>query len=169
MGYRLKIRRSPHETREHYILKVATINELVRMGFSIDQIVLEKYYPNMNKTFLTDFYFASDYEDNVEKIGREKLVFHKCYTRSFIDIVLETKPIVFFECLTKFPMASQWHLKIKSLELCALTNRAKLIFVVPSKIRSFRKLNGVFLDGIWLVSLKEGKVVAKIGEKIKFL
>lgn len=83
MGYELRIKRNPKETEEHYILKVATVNELIRMGYSIDEIVLEKYYRNMDKTFLTDFYFASDREKNVEKVGREKLVFHSCSVKSF--------------------------------------------------------------------------------------
>ena len=53
--------------------------------------------------------------------------------------------------------------KLKGLEVAAIKNDARLVFVVKSNRRSFYKLTGIILDAIWKVDLEEKRIAEKIG------
>ncbi|MDF2954546.1 MAG: hypothetical protein OD815_000162 [Candidatus Alkanophagales archaeon MCA70_species_2] len=87
-------------------------------------------------------------------------------SRPKVDIVVKenNRYLAFFEIERQFyPKFFHFEKKLKGLEVAAIKNDARLVFVVKSNRRSFYKLAGIILDAIWKVDLEEKRIAEKIG------
>jgi len=83
-----------------------------------------------------------------------------------VDIVVKenNRYLAFFEIERQFyPKFFHFEKKLKGLEVAAIKNDARLVFVVKSNRRSFYKLAGIIIDAIWKADLEERRIVEKIG------
>ena len=103
----------------------------------------------------------------VRKILGEPDKYGSKSSRPRVDIVVKenNRYLAFFEIERQFYPNIHFEKKLKGLEVAAIKNDARLVFVVKSNRRSFYKLAGIgiILDAIWKADLEERRIVEKIG------
>ena len=156
------------ETEEHRLMKEVVIGELRKLGYSdiSTEEIIKNAYP---RQFLSSLWFkelSGDSElSRVRKILGEPDKYGSKSSKPKVDIVVKenNKYLAFFEIERQFYPNIHFEKKLKGLEVAAIKNDARLVFVVKSNRRSFYKLAGIILDAIWKADLEERRIVEKIG------
>lgn len=157
------------ETEEHKLMKEIVIDELKRLGYSdiSAEEIIKNAYP---RQFLSSLWFKELSRDSellrVRKILGEPDKYGSKSSKPKVDIVVKenNRYLAFFEIERQFyPKFFHFEKKLKGLEVAAIKNDARLVFVVKSNRRSFYKLAGIILDAIWKADLEERRIVEKIG------
>lgn len=157
------------ETEEHKLMKEIVIEELKRLGYSdiSAEEIIKNAYP---RQFLSSLWFKELSRDSellrVRKILGEPDKYGSKSSKPKVDIVVKenNRYLAFFEIERQFyPKFFHFEKKLKGLEVAAIKNDARLVFVVKSNRRSFYKLAGIILDAIWKADLEERRIVEKIG------
>jgi len=156
------------ETEEHRLMKEVVIGELRKLGYSdiSTEEIIKNAYP---RQFLSSLWFkelSGDSElSRVRKILGEPDKYGSKSSKPKVDIVVKenNKYLAFFEIERQFYPNIHFEKKLKGLEVAAIKNDARLVFVVKSNRRSFYKLAGIILDAIWKVDLEERRIAEKIG------
>ena len=156
------------ETEEHKLMKGIVIDELKRLGYSdiSAEEIIKNAYP---RQFLSSLWFKELSRDSellrVRKILGEPDKYGSKSSKPKVDIVVKenNKYLAFFEIERQFYPNIHFEKKLKGLEVAAIKNDARLVFVVKSNRRSFYKLAGIILDAIWKVDLEERRIAEKIG------
>ena len=157
------------ETEEHKLMKEIVIDELKRLGYSdiSAEEIIKNAYP---RQFLSSLWFKELSRDSellrVRKILEEPDKYGSKSSKPKVDIVVKenNRYLAFFEIERQFyPKFFHFEKKLKGLEVAAIKNDARLVFVVKSNRRSFYKLAGIILDAIWKADLEERRIVEKIG------
>ncbi|MCW7080516.1 MAG: hypothetical protein OCU16_05420 [Candidatus Methanospirare jalkutatii] len=157
------------ETEEHRLMKEVVIRELRKLGYSdiSTEEIIKNAYP---RQFLSSLWFKELSRDSelsrVRKILGEPDKYGSKSSRPRVDIVVKenNRYLAFFEIERQFyPKFFHFEKKLKGLEVAAIKNDARLVFVVKSNRRSFYKLAGIILDAIWKVDLEEKRIAEKIG------
>ena len=156
------------ETEEHKLMKEIVIDELKRLGYSdiSAEEIIKNAYP---RQFLSSLWFKELSRDSellrVRKILGEPDKYGSKSSKPKVDIVVKenNKYLAFFEIERQFYPNIHFEKKLKGLEVAAIKNDARLVFVVKSNRRSFYKLAGIILDAIWKVDLEERRIAEKIG------
>lgn len=159
------------ETKEHKIMKKVVIKELKNLGYPDSAIHTEEIIKGITpRRYLSGFWFKEFHEmKGLSEIGAVKKILNtKEYSTSAkprVDIVLkrDEEYIAFFETERSWYPKPLFDAKKKGLEVASIRNNAKLVFVVKENRRSFNKIVGLVLDGIWRVNIKKEKIVEKIG------
>ena len=157
------------ETEEHKLMKEIVIEELKRLGYSdiSAEEIIKNAYP---RQFLSSLWFKELSRDSellrARKILEEPDKYGSKSSKPKVDIVVKenNRYLAFFEIERQFyPKFFHFEKKLKGLEVAAIKNDARLVFVVKSNRRSFYKLAGIILDAIWKADLEERRIVEKIG------
>ena len=157
------------ETEEHKLMKEIVIDELKRLGYSdiSAEEIIKNAYP---RQFLSSLWFKELSRDSellrARKILEEPDKYGSKSSKPKVDIVVKenNRYLAFFEIERQFyPKFFHFEKKLKGLEVAAIKNDARLVFVVKSNRRSFYKLAGIILDAIWKADLEERRIVEKIG------
>ena len=156
------------ETKEHRLMKEVVIGELRKLGYSdiSTEEIIKNAYP---RQFLSSLWFKEMSGDSelsrVRKILGEPDKYGSKSSRPRVDIVVKenNRYLAFFEIERQFYPKIHFEKKLKGLEVAAIKNDARLVFVVKSNRRSFYKLTGIILDAIWKVDLEEKRIAEKIG------
>ena len=157
------------ETEEHKLMKEIVIDELKRLGYSdiSAEEIIKNAYP---RQFLSSLWFKELSRDSellrVRKILGEPDKYGSKSSKPKVDIVVKenNRYLAFFEIERQFyPKFFHFEKKLKGLEVAAIKNDARLVFVVKNNRRSFYKLAGIILDAIWKADLEERRIVEKIG------
>ena len=157
------------ETEEHKLMKGIVIDELKRLGYSdiSAEEIIKNAYP---RQFLSSLWFKELSRDSellrARKILEEPDKYGSKSSKPKVDIVVKenNRYLAFFEIERQFyPKFFHFEKKLKGLEVAAIKNDARLVFVVKSNRRSFYKLAGIILDAIWKADLEERRIVEKIG------
>jgi len=156
------------ETEEHRLMKEVVIGELRKLGYSniSTEEIIKNAYP---RQFLSSLWFEELSRDSelsrVRKILGEPEKYGSKSSRPRVDIVVKenNRYLAFFEIERQFYPNIHFEKKLKGLEVAAIKNDARLVFVVKSNRRSFYKLAGIILDAIWKVDLEERRIAEKIG------
>ena len=157
------------ETEEHKLMKEIVIGELKRLGYSdiSAEEIIKNAYP---RQFLSSLWFKELSRDSellrVRKILGEPDKYGSKSSKPKVDIVVKenNRYLAFFEIERQFyPKFFHFEKKLKGLEVAAIKNDARLVFVVKSNRRSFYKLAGIIIDAIWKADLEERRIVEKIG------
>ena len=157
------------ESEEHKLMKEIVIDELKRLGYSdiSAEEIIKNAYP---RQFLSSLWFKELSRDSellrVRKILGEPDKYGSKSSKPKVDIVVKenNRYLAFFEIERQFyPKFFHFEKKLKGLEVAAIKNDARLVFVVKSNRRSFYKLAGIILDAIWKADLEERRIVEKIG------
>ena len=149
-------------------MKEIVIDELKRLGYSdiSAEEIIKNAYP---RQFLSSLWFKELSRDSelsrVRKILGEPEKYGSKSSRPRVDIVVKenNRYLAFFEIERQFYPNIHFEKKLKGLEVAAIKNDARLVFVVKSNRRSFYKLAGIILDAIWKVDLEERRIAEKIG------
>ena len=150
-------------------MKEIVIDELKRLGYSdiSAEEIIKNAYP---RQFLSSLWFKELSRDSellrVRKILGEPDKYGSKSSKPKVDIVVKenNRYLAFFEIERQFyPKFFHFEKKLKGLEVAAIKNDARLVFVVKSNRRSFYKLAGIILDAIWKADLEERRIVEKIG------
>ena len=157
------------ETEEHKLMKEIVIEELKRLGYSdiSAEEIIKNAYP---RQFLSSLWFKELSRDSellrARKILEEPDKYGSKSSKPKVDIVVKenNRYLAFFEIERQFyPKFFHFEKKLKGLEVAAIKNDARLVFVVKSNRRSFYKLAGIILDATWKADLEERRIVEKIG------
>jgi len=156
------------ETEEHRLMKEVVIGELRKLGYSdiSTEEIIKNAYP---RQFLSSLWFKELSRDSelsrVRKILGEPDKYSSKSSKPKVDIVVKenNRYLAFFEIERQFYPKIHFEKKLKGLEVAAIKNDARLVFVVKSNRRSFYKLAGIILDAIWKIDLKERRIAEKIG------
>jgi len=149
-------------------MKEVVIGELRKLGYSdiSTEEVIKNAYP---RQFLSSLWFKELSRDSelsrVRKILGEPEKYGSKSSRPRVDIVVKenNRYLAFFEIERQFYPKIHFEKKLKGLEVAAIKNDARLVFIVKSNRRSFYKLAGIILDAIWKVDLEEKRIAEKIG------
>ena len=149
-------------------MKEVVIGELRKLGYSdiSTEETIKNAYP---RQFLSSLWFKELSRDSelsrVRKILGEPDKYGSKSSRPKVDIVVKenNRYLAFFEIERQFYPNIHFEKKLKGLEVAAIKNDARLVFVVKSNRRSFYKLAGIILDAIWKVDLEERRIAEKIG------
>jgi len=157
------------ETEEHKLMKEIVIDELKRLGYSdiSAEEIIKNAYP---RQFLSSLWFKELSRDSellrVRKILGEPDKYGSKSSKPKVDIVVKenNRYLAFFEIERQFyPKFFHFEKKLKGLEVAAIKNDARLVFVVKNNRRSFYKLAGIIIDAIWKADLEERRIAEKIG------